>query len=157
MVASGSSDIFGPGSKLTSLDSARERWRQAGLHDYSFTFQAICFCAYTQPLRVLVMSDSVYAVTDPQTNQPVPRGVAKTVDGLFDFVDRAIHDKAHQIEATYDGGRGYPTRIDYDGSQNVADDELTYLISNLLPSGFASERATESRLPLRRDVGRPRP
>jgi hypothetical protein len=55
----------------------------------------------------------------------------ETVDALFAFIDRAIAGHAATIDVTYDPLLGYPTQIVYDGSVNIADDELTVTISDV--------------------------
>jgi hypothetical protein len=126
--AAGCGDVLSPGSEL---GVARQRWKAQNLHSYSFTLQRSCFCPSVQPLRVTVVGDSVVSVIDPATNKPVDLRSGETIDGLFRFIENAIARKAAVLEVQYDAVAGFPTRINYDGSFRVADDELTYTASNV--------------------------
>jgi hypothetical protein len=130
-LAAGCSDVLSPGSGLTELAAARQRWNGQNLQSYSFTLQRSCFCVNVQPLRVTVIGDAVVSVVDPATNKPVDLRSGETIDGLFRFIENAIATKAAVLEVRYDAVAGFPTHINFDGSFRVADDELTYTASNV--------------------------
>jgi len=127
------SDATGPGHQPTDLEAARQLWRAQNLHTYAFTIQRSCFCANIHPLYVFVLSDTVAGVLDLETGESVDRQLGQTVEGLFAFVQNAIDGHAQIIRAEYDGAKGFPTEIDYDGEAQIADDEIFYRVSDVHP------------------------
>jgi hypothetical protein len=132
-VAISCSDAIGPGRETIDLEAARQRWRAQNLHTYAFTIQRSCFCANVHPLYVLVLNDAVAGVFDLKTGEMVDPQLGETVEDLFTFVQNAIDRPAHLIRAQYDVARGFPTEIDYDGEAQIADDEITYRVSDVHP------------------------
>jgi hypothetical protein len=127
------SDALGPTRQPSDLDAARQLWRTQNLHNYAFTIQRSCFCANTHPLFVFVLDDTVAGVLDVQTGAAVDRQLGETVEGLFTFIQSAIDRPAEKIRVVYDAAKGFPTEIDYDGSAQIADDEIFYRISDVHP------------------------
>jgi hypothetical protein len=82
---------------------------------------------------VLVLSDTVAGVIDLRTTEPVDRRSGETIEGLFAFIQTAIDRPARLIHAQYDGTKGFPTEIDYDGAGQIADDEIFYRITDVHP------------------------
>jgi hypothetical protein len=127
------SDAIGPRQQSNDLESARQRWRAQNLHTYAFTLQRSCFCGNVHPLYVVVLSDTVAGVLDLETTESVDRQLGETVDGLFTFVQNAIGGHAQVIRAEYDAAKGFPAEIDYDGQARIADDEISYRVSDVHP------------------------
>jgi hypothetical protein len=130
-VAMSCSDTTDPGHQPTDLEAARQLWRTQNLHTYAFTIQRGCFCANVHPLYVFVLSDTVAGVLDLQTGESVDRQLGETVEGLFTFVQNAIDGHAQVIRAEYDAAKGFPTEIDYDGKAQIADDEISFRVSDV--------------------------
>ncbi len=126
-------DATGPGHQPSDLEAARQLWRAQNLHTYAFTVQRSCFCANVHPLYVFVLSDTVAGVLDLQTGEAVDRQLGETVEDLFTFVQNAIDGHAQMIRAEYDDAKGFPTEIDYDGEAQIADDEVTFHVSDVHP------------------------
>ena len=124
--------VLGPSEETRDLREARERWEAAGLDDYTFDVRRVCFCASVEPIRVVVQDGEAVSHTVIATGEPVPaeeRHLFPTVPGLFDFIEDAIEQRAHSIEATYDPGLGFPVQVFVDYKANVADEELGFEIS----------------------------
>lgn len=126
-------DLLSPGSERSRLDTNRQKWLAHGYVDYQFTLQAACFCAINGPVRIVVQSDSILTVTQISTGKPLDAKYLPTINKLFDFVEQGIAQGAATLRVTYDPTIGYPTQIDYDGSVNIADDEVTYIASDVTP------------------------
>jgi hypothetical protein len=131
VIAAGCSSVFEPGSKQSELDANRQKWATRGFRDYTFTHSMVCFCPVENPMTLTVLNDSVVSAKVQRTGAELNPRWLKTINGLFDFIDRAIDEHAAVLEVEYDPSLGYPTRIIYDGSKNVADDEVTYTVSDL--------------------------
>jgi hypothetical protein len=132
VVATSCSDAIGP-RPPSDLEAARQRWQAQNLHTYAFTIQRSCFCANVHPLYVLVLSDTVAGVLDLETADTVDRQLGETIEGLFNFVQNAIDGHAQMIRAECDAAKGFPTEIDYDGQAQIADDEISYRVSDVHP------------------------
>jgi hypothetical protein len=130
-VAMSCSDATGPVHQPTDLEAARQLWRAQNLHTYAFTVQRSCFCANVHPLYVLVLSDTVAGVLDLQTGATADRQLGETVEDLFTFVQTAIDSHTQMIRAEYDAAKGFPTEIDYDGEAQIADDEISFRVSDV--------------------------
>jgi hypothetical protein len=126
-------DAVGPERRPTDLEAGHQLWRAQNLHTYAFTLQRSCFCGNVHPLYVLVLSDTVAGVLDLETGTTVDRQLGETVEGLFTFIQNAIDRPAQLIRAEYDAAKGFPTEIDYDGAANIADDEVSYRVSDVHP------------------------
>jgi hypothetical protein len=131
VVGSSCADATGPGHQPTDLEAARQLWREQNLHTYAFTIQRSCFCTNVHRLYVYVLSDTVAGVLDLETAETVDRQLGETVEGLFTFVQNAIDRHAQVIRAEYDAVKGFPAEIDYDGEAQIADDEISYRVSDV--------------------------
>jgi hypothetical protein len=131
VLAMSCSDAVGPGGEIKDFVQARQRWQAQNLHTYAFTFQRTCFCANVHPLFVVVLSDTVAGVFDLSTGSYVDAQFGETVDDLFFFVQDAINHHARLIRVEYDAAKGFPAEIDYDGSAQAADDEISFRISDV--------------------------
>jgi len=126
-------DSTAPGTPNTELAAARARWRAQNLHTYAFILQRTCFCANTDRLYVAVLADTVAEVIDFDSGEAVDRGLGQTVDDLFAFIQSAQDRGVQLIRADFDGVKGFPTSIDYDGAAQIADDELSIRVSDVNP------------------------
>jgi Family of unknown function (DUF6174) len=126
-------DTVGPDREPTGLEAAHQLWQAQNLHTYAFTLQRSCFCANVHPLYVVVLSDTVAGVLDLETATAVDRQLGETVEGLFGFIQDAIDRRAQMIHAEFDSVKGFPTAIDYDGAAQIADDEISFRVSDVHP------------------------
>ncbi|WP_150910724.1 DUF6174 domain-containing protein [Marinobacter halotolerans] len=121
-----------------NLDDARQLWRQSGVAHYVVTAQQTCFCPreLVQPIRLEVENGRVVAMEG--LNQPLNHlsqadARRMTVEGLFEFIQKAVDRQAHKLDVSYDSEFGFPTHIDYDGHPMMADDELQFRLSDFDP------------------------
>lgn len=125
------------GAERDHYSTARGRWERAGIEDYVFDYQHLCFCG-PEELRLVtitVRAGEVASVAYVDTGQPTERPLADfpTVDDLFEVIRDAIHRDAFSIAATYDEELGYPTGVSIDYRENVADEEMGFVVSALAP------------------------
>ncbi|MDC0663661.1 DUF6174 domain-containing protein [Marinobacter sp. SS21] len=121
-----------------TLADARERWRASQIGDYQITVQQSCFCLqeFTQPLRITVRDARVVSVaglTQPLTQPDQLDRSRLTVEGLFDFIADAQRRQVERLDVSYHPQYGYPSEIAYDGHAMIADDEISYRLSDLVP------------------------
>ena len=127
-------DALSPEQRRASeLESAHRRWQAQNLHSYAYTIQSSCFCANVDPLYIVVVSDTVAGVFDLKTGTFLEPKWGSTVDVLFTFIQNAIDHHAYLIRAEYDAAKGFPTTIDYDGSAEFVDDEISIRVSDVHP------------------------
>jgi len=124
----------------SNLEVARARWLAQRPQPYQYTVRKACFCAVSGLVRVYVNRDTVYAALSIDTGREVDKRSVESIEALFDFIDRAITNHAAVIQATYDPVLGYPTSIEYDGSVNTADDEVTYTLTDVKAAPVALGR-----------------
>ena len=108
------------GSAQRKLDAARRKWRRAGIHNYRFQIELLCFCVERGPVVVFVRNDRP---VDPVATL---RDVA-TVRRLHRAVQRAIDRKVPDLSVRYDR-RGIPRGIVIDNIKFAIDDEVTYRV-----------------------------
>lgn len=127
----GCGDGTSPVSQRLELQANRAKWQRAALASYTLVLQESCFCAYTQPVRLYVVNDVIVRALPFSGDTAVSPAFFPTVGRLFAFIDDAITRHAAVLRVTYDPTLGYPVEIVYDGAVNVADDEITYRLSDL--------------------------
>jgi hypothetical protein len=118
------------------LTRNRQRWVAAGVHDYVYDYQRLCFCApeSTQPVRITVRQDAVVAVVRQSDGQPVDAKYGwPRVDALFDDIQGRLDQHVARIDVDYDATFGYPRSIVVDVAAMAADDEYSHTAANLRP------------------------
>lgn len=117
------------------LSVEEQKWRDQNLESYEFTLQISCFCIreYTLPKRVVVQNNMVVQVDDTPYKE-LNDSAIQTIDGYFDFIRETRKQNPDEEEITYDTDLGYPTYIFFDISYQMADEEIRYTISELIPS-----------------------
>jgi hypothetical protein len=137
VVALSACDSFTVGNPAQNqLDTALRRWNEVGSASYEYKLRRICLCVpeTTHTLRIRVQSGQITSVFDLDTNLPASSTTAGlTVPGLFDIVQDAIDRRAFRLIVEYEQQLGYPTAIAVDYDDGTADDEITYLATELAP------------------------
>jgi hypothetical protein len=153
------SDVVAPADDRSELGTNRQKWRSSGLTNYSMTMTKLCFCGDVGPFNVIVLNDSAVSATRLADGRAADPRFLPTINKLFDFIEAAIAERAIRIDVVYDASRGFPREVVYDRSLNIADEEVTYTVSNVaaLATTAAARVVTEPRLRPRLDVGPPQP
>lgn len=110
------------GSAQRKLDAARRHWRRAGIHNYRFQIELLCFCVERGPVVMFVRNDR------PVNPTATLRHVA-TVRRLHRAVQRAIDRKVPSLLVRYDR-RGVPRDISIDNIERAIDDEVAYRVGH---------------------------
>ena len=132
----GCGDLLSPDGGRSELDANRQKWTSHGYGAYQFTLKMACFCAINGPVTVVVSADSVVLVTQKSNGQVINAPWMPSIKKLFDFIDQGIANHAAVLRVTYDPTLGYPSEIVYDGSFTIADDEVTYTVSDVQQVAF---------------------
>ncbi|MFL5618549.1 MAG: DUF6174 domain-containing protein [Gemmatimonadaceae bacterium] len=113
----------------------RQRWASAGIHDYEFDFQRMCFCLQeaTERVRITVRQDAIVSVVRTRDGQLA--GTSSTlwprVDELFTDVQKQLEQRAGRIEVSYDPTYGYPRSIVVDAQLMAVDGGYSLTAGNL--------------------------
>lgn len=111
-------------------------WAQAAIVDYSYTLTRHCFCApdYTRPIRLQVRDSKVVAARFVDGDKAlVPQAMSKSLQSmseLLEYADALEAKKPHSLNVQLDADIGYLLRLDVDRHVNIADDELSLVITD---------------------------
>ena len=113
----------------SELERNRDLWLDTRPADYTYAVERLCFCGLESrgPVRVTVQGSSVTERVYVDSGQPVSspfEDFFPTVDGLFDLLEEAFAQDAHDIQVTYDADTGVPIDFWIDYQENLADEEL---------------------------------
>lgn len=102
----------------------------------SYTTQQSCFCPseFTRPMNITESNGEITSATYADTNEPVPDNIRQslsTVDQRFEQLQSAYENGADTVNVQYDPQFGFPTSVFIDQSQMIADEEISYTITNL--------------------------
>lgn len=121
-----------------SISDPRERWEAYGLDDYVIEEQRLCFCPPPHGFVTLVVRDNkIVSGNDPSNDRQLSAADLQsfqTVEALFDWIESAGERSPRLLDVEYDAQFGYPTRIIYDQSEYIADEEITYHLKGLRKS-----------------------
>lgn len=106
-----------------------ESWQDQGPRSYVYTFQRGCYCFDTEPVRITVRDGAVIEAVGLETG--TPKSDAMTMTQLLeDVLDLAERDPA-TLDVEYDAKLGHLVHMAFDGSTDIADDELSYVVDCL--------------------------
>lgn len=108
-----------------ALPDLQGRWAGAGIDDYRFVVEPLCFCGLS-PITVTV-TDGVGSF-DGADADFLPTSVDEAFAAVADEVA-----SSDLVVAAFDAGLGYPARIVADRLRNAIDDELTLTITGFTP------------------------
>ena len=109
-------------------------WKKAHLSTYTYTYKRVCFCPEEEYIQVKVQYGEVVSAHYSPSSKPVmPERLdsLKTVEELFQVIQKAITDEVAKLEVTYNARLGYPERIYIDIDERMADEEMEHQVSNL--------------------------
>lgn len=121
-----------------ALEFRRAQWHVAGPEQYEFYFRISCFCAdtYTEPFVISVADNRIVGVTRERNGEVLPTETFaryRTVEALFDLIQKEIGQLPASLSVTYDPELGYPVEIYVDPHIRIVDDEVSYSIFWLRP------------------------
>ena len=106
--------------------------------DYAYTLEQRCFCAnIDQKYRVTVVGGKAIDVTwatageGHKVGDPVPEGQYLMLS-IQDIIDLGNDTKAAQVDVDWPAGQLYPTSVYIDQDKLIADEEVTWAISDVV-------------------------
>jgi hypothetical protein len=131
-------------TKATTNDIAsevqqnREKWLSHEISGYQIEMQKICYCV-PEVVRMMVFEvdgNEVTSVRYADTGEdvdPQHYGDFNTIEGMFEFVGKALEKNPADLSIAYDEKYGYIKELSVDFQENIADDEITIIASNMRP------------------------
>ena len=104
--------------------------------DYAYTLEMRCYCAnLDQKYRITVAGGEVSGVTWATDGDGHAAGDAVTDDyarvTIQDIIDRGNDPEVAQVDVEWPAGQEYPTSVYVDKDKMVADEEVTWVISDV--------------------------
>lgn len=127
--------VLGTAPEILELSAARERWADSEPAEYQFNYTRSCFCPALTNVRVTVRNGVVISARVIATGvelSPAERADIPTIDGLFDIIESAIAQRAHELRVSYDAQMGFPMSIVLDYREMIADDEVYYEVKEVM-------------------------
>ncbi len=116
----------------------REKWMSHGISDYEIEMQRICYCV-PEVVRMMVFEigdNKVTTVRYADTGEivdPQHYGEFNTIQAMFTFVEQALEKNPADLSIAYDEEYGYIKELSVDFKENIADDEISIIASNMRP------------------------
>lgn len=104
------------------------------LASYAYTLEQQCYCPLPAKSRVYIENNKVFAVKDLSTNRWLDKEISrfKTVNQLFDFIDNNISKKPDNLHVVLDKHLGFPKLVEINPRYRIADDEISFRISEVM-------------------------
>tara|TARA_B100000768_G_scaffold154926_1_gene151785 strand:+ start:653 stop:1099 length:447 start_codon:yes stop_codon:yes gene_type:complete len=118
-----------------NLQEQEKKWKKQGIIDYEFTSQISCFCQsdYTLPKAISVKNDEIQSINGvAYANLEYENHM--TIDELFDYIEDHQNKNPVIENLEFDSVYGFPSYIYFDISEVIADDEISYTITNFIPT-----------------------
>ncbi len=116
-----------------ALNENRAKWNDAGVSSYVFQLARSCFCLVEEPIVVTVTNGVVTSAFFTPSGVMLAQdrmASLRTVDGFFGFVQEAIDRDVDELVVSYDATYGFPDDIFVNEGFELADDEISYNITN---------------------------
>ena len=112
-----------------TLNKYKQRWQQANIKNYSYTFQRSCSCMrdYTKEVLTTVKNNNVVNAHWKDSKQPLDskfKDNRQTINYFFSKIQDAIDRQAAVITVKYNEQYGYPETLSIDYDKRMADEEL---------------------------------
>ncbi len=121
---------------VAEVHANKEKWLSNEIKQYEIEIQKICFCE-PDAVRLMIfhvenneIQDVRYADSGEQVD-PSHYNELNTIEGMFTLVEQALDKNPADISIAYDTEYGYIKELTVDYHENIADDEFTFIASNM--------------------------
>lgn len=120
------------------LRKNQQLWADRRPASYQYVLQISCFCPtqITSPVQVTVREGLQPELRHIDSDEPVQASFfaqAVPIEGMFAIIQTAQDNRAARLDVRYDPAYGYPSQVAIDGGFEIADDEISYTISQFSP------------------------
>ena len=125
-------------SNISSLEESQEKWNSHSLKSYRMNLNIVCNCIPTPDIDIRV-DDGKISLINANGSSYVNPDIdstfwhAKTVDGLFSFIDEKLSENPFQKTLKFNSKYGYPEEIFFDIEEMIADEEIGYVVHSFSP------------------------
>lgn len=121
-------------SQPAVLSPEHAKWIGSRVKDYTFEFQARCYCIEGKngPYLVRVEKGRIVSVNG-KTYDPGSMGRVYSIDSLFGAVKANLARKPFSNEIEYDERYGFPKEAYFDFYEDIRDDEYGWYIRDFTP------------------------
>ncbi len=118
---------------INDAKSQENKWIRKNLTNYSYTLIVNCFCVIERigPHMIKVKDNKIVSVNGKPYNLE-QTGMLPTVNELFEIIKLKLSQKPFQEAIVYDPILGYPSSVYFDMDERIADEEVGYIIENLI-------------------------
>ena len=125
-------------SNISSLEESQEKWNSHSLKSYRMNLNIVCNCIPTPDIDIRVDDGKISLINangSPYVNPDIDSTFwhAKTVDGLFSFIDEKLSENPFQKTLKFNSKYGYPEEIFFDIEEMIADEEIGYVVHSFSP------------------------
>ncbi len=120
-----------------ALERNRDRWANEQVDTYRYTLSTSCECVAASfgPVSIEASHEQITSIIPLREGEEGPEeqwwSAFVTVHDMFELIESAIDQRAHQFEVRYDPALGHPTLISLDLNEQYVDDELVIQVSDL--------------------------
>ena len=106
-------------------------WKKKGISNYEMTMKISCYCIQGRvgPHHIVVENDKIKTVNNLAYDS-TKTGPILTINELFDFIIISLAKNTYQHSLDYNAIFHYPKYIYFDFSQQIADEEVGYEITD---------------------------
>ena len=106
-------------------------WKKKGISNYEMTMKISCYCIQGRvgPHHIVVENDKIKTVNNLPYDS-TKTGPILTINELFDFIIISVAKNPYQHSLDYNAIFHYPKYIYFDFSQQIADEEVGYEITD---------------------------
>lgn len=120
------------------IQASLKQWQSHNIDSYQLNFRISCYCmSETTAEKVLHIDDG--AITEAyylDSGEPVPAGDLYqdllTVEQAFELIHSLKAQSPFELRVSFDDTYGYPTGIHVEFVEDLADDEQSWYLSNLM-------------------------
>tara|TARA_B100001142_G_C14318617_1_gene649512 strand:+ start:874 stop:1473 length:600 start_codon:yes stop_codon:yes gene_type:complete len=122
----------------SSLEENQEKWQSHNLKSYRMNLNVACFCVPTPDIDIRVDNGKISLISANGSSYANPDidstfWHAKTVDGLFSFIDEKLSENPFQKTLKFNSKYGYPKEIFFDIDEMIVDEEIGYFVHSFSP------------------------
>ena len=134
-------EFYPCGFNMEKFLYAKKSWDYVNAEKYHFTFRWSCFCTEetTQPMTIYVENNQVVKVIQNIDQKEVSKDFGfgyRTLSELFDYVETKLDQLPERISITYDEKYGYINNFFVDVSEMIADEEIGFMVNNLVIDSY---------------------
>ena len=106
-------------------------WKKKGISNYEMTMKISCYCIQGRvgPHHIVVENDKIKTVNNLPYDS-TKTGPILTINELFDFIIISLAKNPYQHSLDYNAIFHYPKYIYFDFSQQIAEEEVGYEITD---------------------------